>query len=115
LGDTASTPGTRSMTARCRAGSRFAMETLLRTMTRNAEAASSGGTVISRSATWRATSRNRLTATLRMERVARRLLRKAFFKMKVLTVTMCGGEDCERMGKLHSYKVTKLQGYKVTK
>ena len=40
------------------------METLLRTMTRNAEASSSGGTVISRSATCKVTSRNKLTATL---------------------------------------------------
>ena len=58
------------------------MEILLRTATRNAAPTSSGGSVSSRNATSSVTSRNRLTATLRIESVARRLLRRAFLRMK---------------------------------
>ena len=45
------------------------------------------GSVSSRNATSNVTSRNRLTATLRTESVARRLLRRAFLRMKVGMVT----------------------------
>src|SRR5438874_13368607 len=85
-GEMASTPGMRSMIGLWRAGNALAMETLLRTTTRNAAPTSSAGTVISRKKTSNATSRNKLTATLVIESAARRLLRKAFLTMKVPTV-----------------------------
>src|SRR6266852_9028688 len=85
-GETATTPGNLSMIARCRAGSNAAIEILLRTTTRNAAPMSSGGTVTSRNATNNVTSRNKLTATLRIDNVARRLLRNPFFRMKEPTV-----------------------------
>src|SRR5712692_9760976 len=85
-GETATTPGNLSMIARCRAGSNAAIEILLRTTTRNAAPMSSGGTVTSRNATNSVTSRNKLTATLRIDNVARRLLRSPFFRMKEPTV-----------------------------
>ena len=71
----------RSIMARCRAGSGLAIEILLRTTMRSAAPTSSGGSVNSRKATCNVTSRNKLTATLKIESVARRLLRKAFFRM----------------------------------
>ena len=60
-----------------------AMEIVFRTATRDSEPAPSTGSVISRSATSTSTSRNKLTATLKIESVARRLLRSAFLMMKV--------------------------------
>src|SRR6266704_572820 len=85
-GETATTPGILSMIARCRAGRNVAIEILFRTTTRNAAPMSSGGTVTSRNATNNVTSRNKLTATLRIDNVARRLLRNPFFRMKEPTV-----------------------------
>jgi hypothetical protein len=90
-GVTASTPGIRSMMESCRAGKRFAMEILLRTATRNSAPAPSTGSVSSRNATSNVTSRNKLTATLKIESVARRLLRRAFLRMKPAT-DISGGE-----------------------
>ena len=58
----------------------------LRTTTRNAAPMSAAGTVISRNATSSVTNRNRLTATLNTDSVARRLLRRAFLAMKVAMV-----------------------------
>src|SRR5262245_31709254 len=75
------------MIGNCREGRGLAMEMRLRTATRNAAPTSSGGTVSSRKATNSVTRRNRLTATLRIESSARRLLRRAFLRMKVPRVT----------------------------
>src|SRR5262245_1185843 len=88
-GETASTPGMRSVIWRWRAGRKLAMDTLLRTTTRSDAPTSSGGTVNSRNPTSSVTTRNRLTATLRTESVARRLFSSAFFRMKVPMVIEC--------------------------
>jgi hypothetical protein len=69
-----------------RAGSCCVMEILFRTATRNSAPADSGGCVNRRSATIRNTSRNRLTATLKMESAARRLFRSAFLAMNPANV-----------------------------
>src|SRR6185369_8096382 len=95
-GEMDSTPGMRSMIGRWRAGNRLAMETRLRTTTRKAAPTSSGGIVSSRKATCRVTSRNRLTATLKMERVARRLFRKAFLRMNEPMVMQFGRQFLPR-------------------
>ena len=63
------------------------MEILFRTATRKAAPMSSGGKVISRNATNNVTNRNKLTATLITVSSARRLLRRAFFRMKEWRVT----------------------------
>src|SRR5947209_1602573 len=55
-------------------------------MIREAAPMSSGGTVISRKPTRRVTKRNKLTATLRIQRRARLLLRKAFLVIKPAVV-----------------------------
>src|SRR6266478_3952164 len=90
-GETAATPGMRSMIGRWRAGRRLTIEILLRTTTRRAAPTSSGGRVSSRNATWSVTSKNKLTATLRIERVDLRLLRRAFLIMNEPTFTESNG------------------------
>src|SRR5437667_3816579 len=89
-GDTATMPGILSRIGSCFAGSGWANETLLRTMTRNEAASDSGGMVNSRWSVNSVTSSAQLTATLRMVSAARRLLRSAFLAMNVATVIPSG-------------------------